>query len=294
MPAGDFRMLLDEASASGRFAPLDRATSAVIDWPGGNSAYLYGAYFHQYLAERFGAETLTRLSRRHGRTPAVLRVWCVQERLRTIARANCGATSRATPRSGFWIVRNRGTHTADQSRLYRHGSGLQPRTAGCSIPSPIRTAFLADGAAPGRNVANGGVPVPRQPAGRSRVACSSSISSSSMATFRLFSDLYARPSMGVTRASDAAARGPPIRMSPPTDGPRLHRPAARTPHARDTGDPDSGRDRSTADAGGRGRHRVHVAAVVARLETRSRPNAAASVVHRRSSSSTLRPAASAR
>ena len=62
VPAGDFRMLLDEASASGRFAPLDRATSAVIDWPGGNSAYLYGAYLHQYLAERFGAETLTRLS----------------------------------------------------------------------------------------------------------------------------------------------------------------------------------------------------------------------------------------
>ena len=62
VPAGDFRMLLDEASASGRFAPLDRATSAVIDWPGGNSAYLYGAYFHQYLAERFGAEALTRLS----------------------------------------------------------------------------------------------------------------------------------------------------------------------------------------------------------------------------------------
>jgi hypothetical protein len=62
VPAGDFRMLLDAAAASGRFAPLDRATSAVIDWPGGNSAYLYGAYFHQYLAERFGAETLTRLA----------------------------------------------------------------------------------------------------------------------------------------------------------------------------------------------------------------------------------------
>ena len=62
VPAGDFRMLLDEAAAAGRFAPLDRATSAVIDWPGGTSAYLYGAYFHQYLAERFGAETLTRLA----------------------------------------------------------------------------------------------------------------------------------------------------------------------------------------------------------------------------------------
>ena len=62
VPAGDFRMLLDEAAAAGRFAPLDRATSAVIDWPGGTSAYLYGAYFHQYLAERFGVETLTRIA----------------------------------------------------------------------------------------------------------------------------------------------------------------------------------------------------------------------------------------
>ena len=62
VPAGDFRMLLDEASVAGRFAPLDRASSAVIDWPGGASAYLFGAYFHQYLAERFGPETLARLS----------------------------------------------------------------------------------------------------------------------------------------------------------------------------------------------------------------------------------------
>ncbi len=62
VPAGDFRMLLDEAAAAGRFAPLDRATSAVIDWPGGTSSYLYGAYFHQYLAKRFGVETLTRLA----------------------------------------------------------------------------------------------------------------------------------------------------------------------------------------------------------------------------------------
>jgi hypothetical protein len=62
VPAGDFRMLIDQAAAAGRFAPLDRATSAVIDWPRGNSAYLYGAYFHQYLADRYGAETFTQLA----------------------------------------------------------------------------------------------------------------------------------------------------------------------------------------------------------------------------------------
>lgn len=70
VPAGDFRMLIDQAAAAGRFAPLDRATSAVIDWPRGNSAYLYGAYFHQYLADRYGAETFTRLaSETAGRLP---------------------------------------------------------------------------------------------------------------------------------------------------------------------------------------------------------------------------------
>ena len=85
VPAGDFRMLLDEASAAGRFAPLDRASSAVIDWPGGTSAYLYGAYFHQYLAERFGPETLARLSSRDGRTVAVPGLGRVQEHLRPVA-----------------------------------------------------------------------------------------------------------------------------------------------------------------------------------------------------------------
>lgn len=67
VPAGDFRMILDTAAASGRFAPLDRATSGVIDWPGGASSYLYGAYFHQYLAERFGAETFATLASATGR-----------------------------------------------------------------------------------------------------------------------------------------------------------------------------------------------------------------------------------
>jgi len=70
VPAGDFRMLLNTAAAAGRFAPLDRATSAVIDWPRGASSYLYGAYFHQYLADRFGAETLSQLARETaGRLP---------------------------------------------------------------------------------------------------------------------------------------------------------------------------------------------------------------------------------
>jgi Tol biopolymer transport system component len=60
--AGDFRSILERAAASRRFAPLDRATGAVIDWPSGNSAYLYGGFFHEYLAKTYGTESLTRLA----------------------------------------------------------------------------------------------------------------------------------------------------------------------------------------------------------------------------------------
>jgi hypothetical protein len=68
--AGDFKMLLDTAAAAGRFAPLDRATSGVIDWPRGESSYLYGAYFHQYLADRYGDDAIAQLaSETAGRLP---------------------------------------------------------------------------------------------------------------------------------------------------------------------------------------------------------------------------------
>ena len=62
VPAGDFRLLLDRASVAGRFASLDRASSDRIDWPSGNSPYLYGAYFHRYLAETYGEASLVRLA----------------------------------------------------------------------------------------------------------------------------------------------------------------------------------------------------------------------------------------
>jgi dipeptidyl aminopeptidase/acylaminoacyl peptidase len=62
IPAGDFRMLLERAAAARRFEPLDRASQPVVDWPGGTSPYLYGGYFHEYLAERFGEDSLVRLA----------------------------------------------------------------------------------------------------------------------------------------------------------------------------------------------------------------------------------------
>ena len=62
VPAGDFRLVVDRAAAVGRFEPLDRANGGLVDWPSGAAQYAYGAYFHQYLADRFGPDSLVRLS----------------------------------------------------------------------------------------------------------------------------------------------------------------------------------------------------------------------------------------
>jgi Tol biopolymer transport system component len=62
VPAGDFRLVVDRAAAVGRFEPIDRANGGLVDWPSGAAHYTYGAYFHQYLADRFGPDSLVRLS----------------------------------------------------------------------------------------------------------------------------------------------------------------------------------------------------------------------------------------
>jgi Tol biopolymer transport system component len=59
---GDFRAIVDEAARAGRLEPLDRTNGGLTDWPGGAAVYAYGAGFHQYLAERYGAATLAELA----------------------------------------------------------------------------------------------------------------------------------------------------------------------------------------------------------------------------------------
>lgn len=62
VPAGDFGQLLSRAAAVGRFEPIDRANGGTVDWPSGAIPYLYGAYFHRFLAERHGADAIRRLA----------------------------------------------------------------------------------------------------------------------------------------------------------------------------------------------------------------------------------------
>ena len=62
IPAGDFRLIVDRAAGAGRFDPIDRANGGLVDWPGGSAQYAYGAYFHQYLADRFGPASIAKLA----------------------------------------------------------------------------------------------------------------------------------------------------------------------------------------------------------------------------------------
>ena len=60
--AGDFRLLLADAAAQGRFEPIDRANGGLVDWPSGHAPYLYGGFFHAFLEERYGPGSLRRLT----------------------------------------------------------------------------------------------------------------------------------------------------------------------------------------------------------------------------------------
>jgi WD40-like Beta Propeller Repeat len=56
--AGDFEAIVTEASAASRFEPIDRVSGGLVDWPSGAGWYAYGAFFHEFLLERYGADKL--------------------------------------------------------------------------------------------------------------------------------------------------------------------------------------------------------------------------------------------
>ena len=62
VPSADFRMIVERAAAADRFAPIDRVNGGLVDWPGTSAHYAYGAYFHQYLADRYGPESIGKLA----------------------------------------------------------------------------------------------------------------------------------------------------------------------------------------------------------------------------------------
>jgi WD40-like Beta Propeller Repeat len=62
VPAGDFRSILGAASAASRLDPLDRLNGGLTDWPSGHAPYVYGGYFHEFLAAKYGEAALGQLA----------------------------------------------------------------------------------------------------------------------------------------------------------------------------------------------------------------------------------------
>ena len=62
MHAGDFRAIVGEAARERNLLPLDRVNGGLTRWPGGGAQYAYGASFHAFLAERYGADKLRTLA----------------------------------------------------------------------------------------------------------------------------------------------------------------------------------------------------------------------------------------
>ncbi len=62
LSAGDFRAIVDVAASRQQFLSMDAAAGGLDRWPSGNAQYAYGGYFHDYLADRFGAEKIDELA----------------------------------------------------------------------------------------------------------------------------------------------------------------------------------------------------------------------------------------
>jgi hypothetical protein len=60
--AGDFLAIEQEARRAHAVEPLDRANGGLTDWPDGFAQYAFGAGFHEYLVDRYGADTLAALA----------------------------------------------------------------------------------------------------------------------------------------------------------------------------------------------------------------------------------------
>ena len=62
VPDLSFRAIADVAADASRFEPLDRTSGGLVDWPSGNTPYVYGGYFHEFLAARYGQPSLRQLT----------------------------------------------------------------------------------------------------------------------------------------------------------------------------------------------------------------------------------------
>jgi Tol biopolymer transport system component len=64
--ASQFDMFLRVRVLAGRPVDLDSLTTGPIQWPQGNAAYLYGSHFLDWIARKYGDDTLTAISHAFG------------------------------------------------------------------------------------------------------------------------------------------------------------------------------------------------------------------------------------
>ena len=162
VPAGDFRAVVDLAASQGRFESIDRASGGLVDWPGGNAPYAYGAYFHQYLSDTYGTDSLTKLAdATAGRVPlfgsgAFKHVfgrsegdlWSDFRKAREkagVAHSDTDARARRLTRHGFTVTAPR---VADNGAIYYALANADGFPALMELPSegpPRRLAWRAYG-----------------------------------------------------------------------------------------------------------------------------------------------------
>ena len=167
VPAGDFRAIVDVAKANGRFESIDRVSGGLTDWPGGHAPYAYGAYFHQFLADRYGAERLTELAdRTAGRVPffgngafkkvfgrSTTELWNdFRESRPALAASETDARARRLTDHGFTVTAPR---VAEDGTIFYavanpHGFPALMRLAAGGQPSRVAWRALGGGTAVGR------------------------------------------------------------------------------------------------------------------------------------------------
>jgi hypothetical protein len=122
-------MILRTAVLEGRFFSIDRVTGGPATWPGGNTAYVYGSMFHDFLARSYGADGAARFVREIGGR------WNPYA-LDAAARAAWGVTF--TEAWGAWEAELRAEFAGEEARVRADGL-TEPETlsdAGRRASSP--------------------------------------------------------------------------------------------------------------------------------------------------------------
>jgi len=64
--SSQYKMMLRQAALGGTFPQLSQLTVTPIIWPRGTSPYLFGGFFFEFLAQKFGLEAITKFIKNYG------------------------------------------------------------------------------------------------------------------------------------------------------------------------------------------------------------------------------------